>query len=126
LSLTVEGFRREFEHLPESVYDEFRRLCEDTRRLRQLAEASKDYLQSDNQMLATDWVPSVADWLEFKIEEEFDSAVLFNINEDVAAKVNVYWLGTCIDNLLRNALKYGIAPVELDVSTSEEKIVFQV
>lgn len=23
LSLTVEGFRREFEHLPESVYDEF-------------------------------------------------------------------------------------------------------
>lgn len=108
------------------MYDEFRRLCEDTRRLRQLAEASKDYLQSDNQMLATDWVPSVADWLEFKIEEEFDSAVLFNINEDVAAKVNVYWLGTCIDNLLRNALKYGVAPVELDVSTSEEKIVFQV
>ncbi len=37
LSLTVEGFRREFEHLPESVYDEFRRLCEDNaRRLRQL------------------------------------------------------------------------------------------
>ncbi|WP_438877023.1 histidine kinase dimerization/phospho-acceptor domain-containing protein, partial [Bacillus cereus group sp. Bce021] len=37
LSLTVEGFRREFEHLPETVYDEFRRLCEDSRRLRQLA-----------------------------------------------------------------------------------------
>ncbi|CAI2344366.1 sensor histidine kinase VxrA [Vibrio parahaemolyticus] len=126
LSLTVEGFRREFEHLPESVYDEFRRLCEDTRRLRQLAEASKDYLQSDNQMLATDWVPSVAEWLEYKIEEEFENAVLFNINEDVAAKVNVYWLGTCIDNLLRNALKYGVPPVELNVQTSEEKIVFQV
>ncbi|TON11610.1 histidine kinase, partial [Vibrio parahaemolyticus] len=97
-----------------------------TRRLRQLAEASKDYLQSDNQMLATDWVPSVAEWLEYKIEEEFDNAVLFNINEDVAAKVNVYWLGTCIDNLLRNALKYGVPPVELNVQTSEEKIVFQV
>ncbi len=126
LSLTVEGFRREFEHLPESVYDEFRRLCEDTRRLRQLAEASKDYLQSDNQMLATDWVPSVAEWLEYKIEEEFDNAVLFKINEDVAAKVNVYWLGTCIDNLLRNALKYGEAPVELRVETSAEKIIIQV
>lgn len=126
LSLTVEGFRREFEHLPESVYDEFRRLCEDTRRLRQLAEASKDYLQSDNQMLATDWVPSVAEWLEYKIEEEFDNAVLFKINEDVAAKVNVYWLGTCIDNLLRNALKYGEAPVELRVETSADKIIIQV
>ncbi len=30
-----------------------------TRRLRQLAEASKDYLQWDNQPLATEWVPSV-------------------------------------------------------------------
>ena len=50
LSLTVEGFRREFEQLPETVYEEFRRLCEDTRRLRQLAEASKDYLQSENQL----------------------------------------------------------------------------
>lgn len=46
LGLTVEGFRRQFEALPESLYDEFRRLCEDSRRLRQLAEASKDYLQS--------------------------------------------------------------------------------
>jgi signal transduction histidine kinase len=124
--MTVEGFRREFENLPESVYDEFRRLCEDTRRLRQLAEASKDYLQSDNQQLATDWVPSVSEWLEYKIEEEFDGAVRFNLNQDVAAKVNVYWLGTCIDNLLRNALKYGQAPVELIVDTSADRLLIQV
>ncbi|WP_345778894.1 DUF3404 domain-containing protein, partial [Vibrio tubiashii] len=83
LSLTVEGFRREFEHLPESVYDEFRRLCEDSRRLRQLAEASKDYLQSDNKPLATDWVPSVKEWLEFKVEEEFGGKVKLNVNQDV-------------------------------------------
>lgn len=30
LGLTVEGFRRQFEALPESLYDEFRRLCEDS------------------------------------------------------------------------------------------------
>ncbi len=126
LSLTVEGFRREFERLPESVYDEFRRLCEDTRRLRQLAEASKDYLQSDNQPLATEWVPSVQEWLEFKIEEEFNESVQFVINQDISAKINVYWLGTCIDNLLRNAIKYGEAPVRLDVETSAQKLVIRV
>ncbi|PNQ54157.1 sensor histidine kinase VxrA [Vibrio sagamiensis] len=126
LSLTVEGFRREFEHLPENLYEEFRRLCEDTRRLRQLAEASKDYLQSDNQMLASEWVQSVEEWLEYKIEEEFNGSVTLNINNDVAAKVNVYWLGTCIDNLLKNAIKYGIAPVELRIQTSAEKIIIQV
>ena len=91
LSLTVEGFRREFERLPESVYDEFRRLCEDSRCLRQLAEASKDYLQSDNKPLASDWVPSVKEWLEFKIEEEFNGNVDFIINSDVSA--NLMYIG---------------------------------
>lgn len=126
LSLTVEGFRREFEKLPESVYDEFRRLCEDSRRLRQLAEASKDYLQSDNKPLAADWVPSVSEWLEFKLEEEFGDKVEFLINQDVAAKLNVYWLGTCIDNLIRNAIKYGVAPVQLEVETSVDMITLKV
>jgi signal transduction histidine kinase len=126
LSLTVEGFRREFEHLPESVYDEFRRLCEDSRRLRQLAEASKDYLQSDHKPLATDWVPSIEEWLSFKLEEEFNNQVEMVINQDVAAKLNVYWLGTCIDNLIRNALKYGEAPVQLDVTTSPGKVKIKV
>ena len=126
LSLTGEGFRREFEKLPESVYDEFRRLCEDSRRLRQLAEASKDYLQSDNKPLATDWVPSVQEWLEFKVEEEFCGDVEFVINEDIAAKLNVYWLGTCIDNLIRNAVKYGVAPVTLEVITSKQMLTVKV
>ncbi|YCA17985.1 sensor histidine kinase [Vibrio sp. AK197] len=126
LSLTVEGFRREFEHLPESVYDEFRRLCEDSRRLRQLAEASKDYLQSDNKPLATEWVPSVEEWLAFKVEEEFVGDIEFKINQDVAAKLNVYWLGTCIDNLIRNAMKYGVAPVTIDVTTTQTNLTVKV
>jgi signal transduction histidine kinase len=126
LSLTVEGFRREFEHLPESVYDEFRRLCEDSRRLRQLAEASKDYLQSEDKPLAADWIPSVKEWLEFKVEEEFKEKIEFSINQDISARLNVYWLGTCIDNLLRNALKYGISPVKLEVVTSSHSVIFKV
>lgn len=126
LSLTVEGFRREFEHLPETVYDEFRRLCEDTRRLRQLAEASKDYLQSDNKPLSTEWLPSVQDWLSYKAEEEFEADVKLTINQDVAAKINIYWLGTCIDNLIRNAIKYGVAPVSLNVVTSSNSLRIEV
>ncbi len=126
LSLTVEGFRREFEKLPESVYSEFRRLCEDSRRLRQLAEASKDYLQSEDRPLAADWVSSVKEWLEFKVEEEFEQDIEFVIDQDISAKLNVYWLGTCIDNLLRNAFKYGVAPVKLEVITSSNLVTFKV
>ncbi|MCK6263603.1 sensor histidine kinase [Vibrio sp. ZSDE26] len=126
LSLTVEGFRREFEQLPESVYDEFRRLCEDSRRLRQLAEASKDYLQSDNKPLNTEWVPSVSDWLEYKVSDEFTADVSLVINEDIAAKLNVYWLSNCIDNLVRNAIKYGVAPITIDVTTSADRLTIKV
>lgn len=125
LSLTVEGFRREFEHLPDTVYDEFRRLCEDTRRLRQLAEASKDYLQSDTQTLATEWIPSVEEWLEYRyVQGEF--SIDIDINQDLAVKVNIYWLGTCIDNLVRNACKYGEAPVLLKATTYSKKLVLEV
>lgn len=125
LSLTVEGFRREFEHLPDTVYDEFRRLCEDTRRLRQLAEASKDYLQSDTKILATEWIPSVEEWLEYRYtQEEFNIDI--ELNEDLAVKVNIYWLGTCVDNLVRNACKYGIAPVKLKATTYSNKLVLEI
>ncbi|EKO3660180.1 DUF3404 domain-containing protein [Vibrio metschnikovii] len=126
LSLTVEGFRREFEHLPETVYDEFRRLCEDSRRLRQLAEASKDYLQSDNKPLATAWVPSVEEWLQYKVEEEFTQPIALIVEQDIAAKLNVYWLGTCIDNLIRNAVKYGVAPVTLEVTSTIDSVTIKV
>lgn len=126
LSLTVEGFRREFEHLPESLYDEFRRLCEDSRRLRQLAEASKDYLQSDNKPLASSWVPSVREWLQYKVEEEFQHQIELIIDEDFSAKLNVYWLGTCVDNLIRNAVKYGVAPISLEVTAKRNAMTIKV
>ncbi|CCO60911.1 sensor histidine kinase VxrA [Vibrio nigripulchritudo] len=125
LSLTVEGFRREFENLPESVYDEFRRLCEDSRRLRQLAEASKDYLQSDTQQLSTEWLPSVKEWLDFRFED-LEQPIEIELDRDSAIKVNIYWLGTCLDNLVNNAIKYGVAPVSLKVDTKKNCVIFSV
>ncbi len=125
LSLTVEGFRREFERLPESVYSEFRRLCEDSRRLHQLADASKDYLQSDDQPLATAWLYSVNEWCEYKVQS-YTKPVTYQINQDRAVKVNIYWLGTCIDNLVNNAVKYGVAPVSLNIVIEERKIRIEV
>ncbi|WP_413283300.1 sensor histidine kinase VxrA [Vibrio sp. MA40-2] len=125
LSLTVEGFRREFESLPESVYDEFRRLCEDTRRLRQLAEASKDYLQSEHHNLATEWIPSVEEWLSYRYEES-KKPISLVIDQDIAIKVNVYWLGTCLDNLINNAKKYGVEPIQLRVDSKDDSVAFRV
>ncbi len=123
LSMTVEGFRRHFDALPETLYDEFRRLTEDSRRLRQLAEASKDYLQANHQELSVQNLESFNEWIEF-IAEPYD--VTLSLAEDRSVKVNMYWLGTCIDNLLSNAHKYGQAPIELTSSFKDGKLIVKV
>ena len=123
LSMTVEGFRRHFDALPESLYDEFRRLTEDSRRLRQLAEASKDYLQANHQQLKVQQIESFNEWIEY-ISGPYN--VTLYINEDRNAYLNLYWLGTCIDNLLSNAQKYGVAPIQLQAIFTEKKLIITV
>lgn len=66
------------------------------------------------------------EWLQYKVEEEFSGNVTLKLNQDIAAKLNVYWLGTCVDNLLRNAVKYGVAPVTLEVITQTNLVTFKV
>ncbi|SKA60162.1 DUF3404 domain-containing protein [Enterovibrio nigricans] len=110
LSMTVEGFRRKFDSLPEPLYDEFRRLCEDSMRLKQLAEASKDYLQSNQQQLVRETIPSLEEWLGYLCEER---GVGLDVKEDGPVAVNIYWLTTSLDNLISNAKKYGKAPVHV-------------
>ncbi|MDD1792277.1 sensor histidine kinase [Enterovibrio sp. ZSDZ42] len=123
LSMTVEGFRRKFDSLPEPLYDEFRRLCEDSMRLKQLAEASKDYLQSNQQQLVREEIPSLAEWLGYLCEER-DVELL--VKEDGAIAVNIYWLTTSLDNLISNAKKYGIAPVKVVAEINNGLLKIQV
>lgn len=123
LSMTVEGFRRHFDALPESLYDEFRRLTEDSRRLRQLAEASKDYLQAEHAPLKVQKIESFNEWITYICEPYH---VTLELGEDRCAYLNMYWLGTCIDNLLSNAQKYGVQPITLSVTFTDKKLLLTV
>lgn len=123
LGMTVEGFRRHFDALPETLYDEFRRLTEDSRRLKQLAEASKDYLQANQQELSVQHIDSFNEWIEY-LSEPYE--VTLELAEDRPVDVNIYWLGTCIDNLLSNAHKYGVKPVTLTSSFNNGKLIVSV
>ncbi|MFD2178121.1 DUF3404 domain-containing protein [Veronia pacifica] len=123
LTMTVEGFRRKFDSLPEEFYDEFRRICEDSMRLKQLAEASKDYLQSGHKPLETNEIPSVNEWLAFVCDEH---DVTLTVKEDSPVYVNMYWLKTSLDNLITNALKYGVAPVSVCAERLDGKLTISV
>lgn len=110
LTMTVEGFRRKFDGLPEELHDEFRRLCEDAMRLKQLAEASKDYLLSNQQELIREHIPSINEWLRYFCQER---DVNLKCYQDASVAVNLYWLGTSLDNLISNAKKYGQPSVDI-------------
>ncbi|OOF23153.1 histidine kinase [Salinivibrio sp. IB872] len=123
LSMTVEGFRRKFDTLPESFYDEFRRLCEDARRLKQLAEASKDYLQSNQKPLNKETIPSLKEWLGYICDEH---NVTMYVSQDGAVSANVYWLATSLNNLIANAVKYGVAPVEVRAQVLSDRFTIAI
>lgn len=123
LLMTVEGFRRKFDSLPESLYDEFRRLCEDSMRLRQLAEASKDYLQSNQQPLVRQHIPSLSQWLRVICEK---SDVEMQLDKDGAVGVNIYWLTISLDNLISNAKKYGKSSVQVSAQIKHKVLIIKV
>lgn len=112
LGLTIEGLRAQFDHLPAEVHPLFARLCDDGVRLRKLAEASRDYLQSGSEVSALQHIPSVADWVRQRLEEE---SIPIDIVSDGAVQASPYWLATCFDNLLRNARQYGQGRVSVMV-----------
>lgn len=123
ISMTVEGFRRKFDSLPESLYDEFRRLCEDSMRLKQLAEVSKDYLLSNQQQLVREYLPSFETWFSYVCEER---GVSWSLKNDAPVAINIYWLTTSLDNLISNAKKYGCAPVQVDAQIKQNVLFITV
>jgi signal transduction histidine kinase len=97
LFLTVEGFRREFENLPESVYDEFRRLCEDSRRLRQLAEASKDYTQITSRCRIQSFIFCFSSRKRTQQNDlSFPSSLTMKWDRIWAPKAEFNWLSYCV------------------------------
>ncbi len=123
LAMTVEGFRRKFDILPPPLHDEFRRLCEDAMRLKQLAEASKDYLLSNQQELVREYIPSLNEWMCYFCAER---DVQFQTQSDAPVAVNIYWLSTSLDNLISNAKKYGHAPVKVFAEIRHDLLLIRV
>ena len=122
LNMTVDQFRAEYDQLSEAGQDAFARLLQDSSRLHRLTETSKGYLSNDRQAMLVSQPALLSEWLEEVME---NYPVRYQLSSDKELSLPWYWLGLCLDNLIRNALMHGQPPVSLAVK-SEPVLSLQV
>jgi signal transduction histidine kinase len=111
----VEAFRHDFDALPERAQTGFGRLADGVQRMRQLADASRHYLNADGEHELLEQVTTVqlSEWLHAVAERH--QGLQFCLRQDRQLALPLYWIDLCLDNVLNNAYRYGVAPVRLSV-----------
>ncbi len=130
MKLNLEPFRRNFDHLAPDGQKAFLRMTEGVRRLNHVIKASSQYLQShteEGQMkFQMDAVHSVNELAAYIVEDfanEHSEIELIETSKDLSMHVDVYWLSMCLKNLFKNAQKYGVNPIQLEVISKGTKEV---
>jgi signal transduction histidine kinase len=96
--------------------EEFLKMEGEVYRLKRLAEKSTSYLQTNDgkSLLAISLqeVPSVNELIIDMIHDYTEKGVGFKASPtDGPFRMDVYWYGICVKNLLENALHHGKSPV---------------
>ncbi len=133
--LIIESLSKKLHRFQEDEQEDILRLSADVYRLQRLTEMSRNYLKVKNThnlieikdegcASINEFVAQIADtYIDMYGEEK---VVLNLLPNDIAAKVDTYWLGICLKNLIENACFHGIFPVTVDVELNEKKLKLMV
>ncbi|QUM79910.1 DUF3404 domain-containing protein [Moritella sp. 5] len=116
LGFTVEQFRRHFDQFDENAQRSFGRLLADHQRLSQLTETSKGFLSVDPHTQFQKQTAYLSDWLDHCLDKY---SLDYRLDNDQELTLPYYWLGICLDNLLRNAQNHGKGEVSIFVTTNK-------
>jgi len=114
LTMTVEQFRANFDQLGRPGQQAFGRLIEDHQRLQQVVRGSRGYLEQDTEAFAVPQQACLSDWLNHVTRNH---SLIYCLETDDEWTLPYYWLGLCLNNLIRNAFEHGADPVRLTVRT---------
>ncbi|MEH6531856.1 MAG: DUF3404 domain-containing protein [Photobacterium frigidiphilum] len=116
LGFTVEMFRDQFDELSDNTQQTVWRLMADHQRLAQLAETSKGYLSSQPEEQFQHQSAYLSDWLDHYLEKY---SLDYTLNEDRELNLPYYWLGICLENLIKNAQQHGKGNVVIDIHVDQ-------
>ncbi|MEL6341233.1 MAG: HAMP domain-containing sensor histidine kinase [Myxococcota bacterium] len=124
LALSVEPIRSSFDSLPDALQPAFLRICDNVQRLQRMVEASSHYLRGEAGCISPVTVPDVAALLD---DLATGHQVSFCIAlEAMPARIDSYWLGICVRNLIQNARQHGASPVEFEAHADRDTLVITI
>lgn len=131
LMLQVEQINKQSDLIPASILEEFLKMEGEVYRLKRLAEKSTSYLQTNDgkSLLAISLqeVPSVNELIIDMIHDYTEKGVGFIASPvDGPFRMDVYWYGICVKNLLENALHHGKSPVMVKWTLSNDELMLTV
>lgn len=131
LLLQVEQINKQSDVIPAAVLEEFLKMEGEVYRLKRLAEKSTSYLQTNDgkSLLAISLseVSSVNELIIDMIHDYTEKGVGFISSPvDGPFKMDVYWYGICVKNLLENALHHGKSPVVVKWVKNHDELILTV
>lgn len=129
LLLQVNQLNKNIENIPLETQDAFMKIESQVYRLKHLAEKSQSYLQTDTTELINMnpiKLPSLKEFLEEMLFEYEGKNITIIEKSDSPIYQDPYWLKMCIMNLIDNAIRYGKAPIELELESKGQQTILTV
>lgn len=123
LNLILENFREKYDALPDNLQRDFVSMSSQVSRLNRVLEASKKFLRlkSEKQISKID---SVNVWFR---EILYDYPVtLSDLQVDRSLRADPYLLEIAVLNLVDNAVRYGLKPIQVVLSAVDTQLDIQI
>lgn len=128
LSLRLDQLRGQFNRLSEEGQDSLLDMGEELLRLKKLMKASESFFRlkpdhSINWNIQT--IPNLQEFLR-ALAESYKVGFTSAGEEPVELDTDPYWFSVAVENLIKNALKYGHPPISVSLSREGEEIRIEV
>ena len=126
LLLQIEKLNSLYSELSPNVQKIYPRISGEVYRLQRLTEETKQYLNLNTETSMINFkkekIESINDFVLSHVEYTNSDDVIFEpLEVDRAVKIDSYWVGVCVKNLISNSIQHGVAPIKVSLSTIGNK-----